>query len=142
MKYLQYFPHLNAILNALSGVFLILGFYFIRQKKIAQHRACMLAAVSISGLFLVCYITYHFFHGSTKFTGTGIIRPVYLTILLTHTVLATVIAPFILVTLRRALKGKFEIHKKMARWVFPVWLYVSVTGVVVYLLLYQLYPSK
>lgn len=148
MEFLQIFPHLNATLNALSGVFLISGFYFIRNKKIATHRLCMLTAVSLSALFLICYITHHairtyyFGLGPTKFTGEGIVRPVYFTILTTHTFLATAITPFILVTLWRALKGKFELHKKLARWVFPIWLYVSVTGVIVYLMLYQLFPAK
>ena len=148
MEFLQIFPHLNATLNALSGFFLILGFYFIRRKQITKHRASMLTAFTLSSIFLVCYIlhhsirTYYFGLGPTRFTGEGFIRPVYFAILTTHTILATVIAPFILVTLYRALKGRFVIHKKIARWVFPVWLYVSITGVIVYLLLYQLFPSK
>lgn len=148
MEFLQIFPHLNATLNALSGVFLVLGFYFIRKKNISSHRLCMLTAVSLSAFFLLCYITHHalrtyyFGLGPTKFTGEGIVRPVYFTILTTHTFLATAITPFILVTLWRALKGKFELHKKLARWVFPIWLYVSVTGVIVYLMLYQLFPAK
>jgi uncharacterized membrane protein YozB (DUF420 family) len=148
MDYLSIFPHLNASLNALSGVFLVFGFYFIQAKKISKHRICMLTASSVSALFLVCYIahhsirTYYFGLGPTKFTGEGIVAPIYKTILLTHTILATVIAPFVIVTLWRALKGKFEIHKKLARWVFPIWLYVSFTGVVVYLMLYQLFPAK
>ncbi len=148
MEFLQIFPHLNATLNALSGCFLILGFYFIRRKQIAKHRASMLTAFGLSGVFLVTYVlhhsirTYYFGLGPTRFTGEGFIRPVYFTILTTHTFLATAIAPFILVTLYRALKGRFVIHKKIARWVFPVWLYVSITGVIVYLLLYQLFPAK
>lgn len=148
MEYLHIFPHLNAALNGLSGVFLVLGFYFIRRKEIAKHRASMLTAFTLSSLFLSCYITHHalrtyfFGLGPTKFTGEGAARIVYFTILFTHTVLATVIAPFILATLWRALKGKFEIHKKLARFVFPVWLYVSVTGVIVYLMLYHLFPAR
>lgn len=148
MDLLQIFPHINAALNALSAFFLILGFYFIRNKQIAKHRAAMLTAFVLSSIFLVGYIlhhsirTYYFGLGPTRFTGEGIIRPVYFTILTTHTILASVIAPFILVTLYRALKGKFVFHKKLARWVFPVWLYVSITGVIVYLLLYQLFPQR
>ena len=148
MEYLQIFPHLNAALNALSGVFLLLGFYFIRRKQIEKHRAAMLTAFILSSLFLICYVTHHalrtyyFGLGPTKFTGEGVVRPIYFTILMTHTILATVIAPFILVTLGRALKGKFEMHKKLARWIFPVWVYVSITGVVVYLMLYQLFAAK
>ncbi len=148
MEYLPIFPHLNAALNGLSGVFLVLGFYFIRRGQINKHRAAMLTAFTLSSLFLACYITHHalrtyfFGLGPTKFTGEGVVRTIYFTILFTHTILATVIAPFILVTLWRALKGRFEIHKKLARFVFPVWLYVSITGVVVYLMLYQLFPAK
>ncbi len=148
MELLKIFPHLNATLNALAGVFLIIGFYFIRTKQIPRHRICMLTASSLSALFLLCYLTHHalrtyfFGLGPTKFTGEGIVRPVYFTILTSHTILAAIIAPFIVVTLWRALKGKFELHKKLARWVFPVWLYVSITGVIVYLMLYQLFPAK
>lgn len=148
MDILQILPHLNATLNGLSGVFLILGFYFIRTKQISKHRASMLTAFTLSSIFLAFYLihhavrTYYFGLGPTKFTGEGIIRPVYFTILTTHTILATVVAPFILVVLWRALKGKFEIHKKLARLVFPIWLYVSITGVIVYLMLYQLFPAK
>ncbi|MGI8787501.1 MAG: DUF420 domain-containing protein [Pyrinomonadaceae bacterium] len=148
MDLLQIFPHLNATLNGLSGVFLLLGFYYIRTKQIHKHRASMLIAFTLSSIFLICYLIYHalrtyyFGLGPTKFTGEGIVRPIYFTILTTHTILAVVIAPFILVTLWRALKGKFEIHRKLAQYVFPVWLYVSVTGVIVYLMLYQFYPAK
>lgn len=148
MEFLKIFPHLNASLNALSGVFLVLGFYFIHTKKISNHRICMLIACSVSALFLLCYITHHSIRtyylglGPTRFTGEGIVAPIYRTILLTHTILATVIAPFVILTLWRALKGKYELHKKLARWVFPIWLYVSVTGVIVYLMLYQLFPAK
>ncbi len=108
----------------------------------------MLSAVTVSALFLISYITYHslrtyyFGLGPTKFTGEGIIRPIYFTILTSHTILAALIAPFIIWTLRRALKGKFDLHKKLARLVYPVWLYVSFTGVVVYFLLYQIYPGR
>jgi putative membrane protein len=144
MENLKFFPHLNAGLNALSGVFLLLGFYFIRQNKVHLHRASMLTAVGTSTLFLASYLSSKIIFGidSVKFAGEGLIRPIYFFILITHTILAAGIVPFILVTLWRALKGRFEIHKKLARWVFPVWLYVSVTGVIVYLLLYQLFPSK
>ena len=148
MEYLQVFPHLNAALNGMSGVFLILGFYFIRNRQIERHRMAMLTAFTFSSLFLISYVAHHALRtyylglGPTKFTGDGFARSVYFTILTTHTVLATVIAPFILATLYRALKGKFEIHKKLARYVFPVWLYVSITGVIVYLMLYQWFPGK
>jgi len=148
MDLLQIFPHLNAILNATSGSFLLIGFYFIRSRQIAKHRASMLTAAGISAIFLVSYLTHHairtyyFGLGPTKFTGTGLIRPVYFTILTSHTILAALVAPFIVLTLWRGVKGQFEKHKKIARLVYPVWLYVSVTGVVVYLILYQLYPGR
>ena len=148
MDLVQIFPHLNATLNALSSVFLLSGFYFIMRRRIAAHRICMLAACSVSALFLLSYIahhairTYYFGLGPTKFTGEGIIRPIYFTILTSHTILAAVIGPFVIMTLRRGLKGWYDSHKKLARLVYPVWLYVSVTGVVVYLLLYQVYPGR
>ncbi len=148
MDLLHIFPHLNAALNALSGVFLLSGFYFIMKRRIAEHRLCMLTASSISALFLVSYVSHHalrtyfFGLGPTKFTGEGLIRPIYFTILTSHTFLAALVAPFVIVTLRRGLKGRYEQHKKIARLVFPVWLYVSVTGVIVYLLLYQFYPAR
>jgi uncharacterized membrane protein YozB (DUF420 family) len=148
MDLLQIFPHLNAALNALSGIFLISGFYFIMRLRVREHHFCMLAASTVSALFLISYVahhalrTYYFGLGATKFTGEGLIRPIYFTILTSHTILAVVVAPFVIITLRRALKGRFDAHKKLARLVFPVWLYVSVTGVVVYLLLYQFYPAR
>ena len=148
MDVLQIFPHVNASLNALSGLFLITGFYFIMRRQIERHRFCMLSASIVSALFLTCYLIYHglrtyyFGLGPTKFTGEGIIRPIYFTILTSHTILAVVITPFILMTLRRGLKGWYESHKKLARLVYPIWLYVSLTGVVVYLLLYQIYPGR
>ena len=135
-------PHLNAILNATSGVLLVLGFYFIRRRKINAHLVCMFAALGVSVLFLTSYLIYHYQHGSTRFKGVGPVRNLYLTILLTHTVLAVVIVPLIAVTLRRALRGDYRRHRTLARWTFPLWLYVSVTGVIVYLMLYQLYPSR
>lgn len=142
------FPHLNASLNGLSAVFLLFGFYFIMRKQIRAHRFCMLSAVSVSALFLLSYLsfhsirTYYFGLGPTKFTGEGIVRPIYYTILTSHTILAVVVTPFVIWTLVRALKGKFDLHKRLARLVYPVWLYVSVTGVIVYLMLYQFYPAR
>lgn len=148
MDLLQIFPHLNAFLNALSGCFLIAGIYFILSAKVRQHRACMVAAGTVSALFLVSYISHHvlrsyyFGLGPTKFTGTGLARPIYFTVLLSHTVLAVIVAPFIVITLRRGLQGQFDAHRRIARLVFPVWLYVSITGVIVYLMLYHLYPAR
>ena len=135
-------PHLNACLNASSGLLLASGYYFIRRGRVTAHLRCMIAAIVVSLVFLASYLVYHFNHGSTRFQGQGLIRPVYFTILLTHTVLAVVIVPLILLTLRRAWRGQFDRHSRVARWTLPLWAYVSVTGVVVYLLLYQLYPSR
>lgn len=148
MELLKIFPHLNASLNALSSVFLIAGFYFIMRKQVHRHRFCMLTASIVSAVFLLMYLTHHairtyyFGLGPTRFTGEGLARPIYFTILTSHTFLAALVAPFVIWTLVRALKGKFELHKKMARLVFPVWLYVAITGVIVYLMLYQIYPAN
>ena len=139
---LRFLPTLNAILNATSGLLVLTGFIFIRRKQINAHRACMVAAVTVSLLFLVSYIVYHYHHGATRFTGTGLARPVYFTILISHTLLAATIVPFVIVTLRRALRGQFLRHMKVARWTFPMWLYVSVTGVIVYFMLYHFYPAQ
>jgi putative membrane protein len=141
-NYVSGLPHLNAILNALSGVLLVVGYMFIRRRKINAHRNCLLAALATSTVFLASYLTYHYFHGSTRFTGTGLVRPIYFAILLTHTILAALIVPFIGVTLYRAARGDYRRHRRIARWTFPMWLYVSVTGVIVYLMLYQIYPSR
>ena len=148
MDLLAVFPHWNALLNATSGVFLLVGFYFIRSGQIARHRAAMITASSISALFLLSYLshhalrTYYFGLGPTRFTGEGLIRPIYFTILTSHTILAAIVAPFVVATLWRGLKGNYDKHRRLARLVFPVWLYVSFTGVVVYLLLYQFYPAR
>ncbi len=131
-------PTLNAVLNSASFILLLSGFYFIRQKRISAHRACMIAAVIVSLLFLTSYLIYHAQVGSVKFTKTGWIRPVYFTILLTHTVLAVAIVPLAAITLFRALKERFDKHRKIARWTLPVWLYVSITGVAIYFMLYQI----
>lgn len=135
-------PAVNASLNATSAVLLCLGYYFIRHKQQTAHKACMLGAFGVSTLFLVCYVIYHLNHGATKFPGQGAVRYVYFFILITHTILATVIVPMILTTLYRALRGQFEKHKRIARWTWPLWVYVSVTGVVVYWMLYHLYPPR
>jgi putative membrane protein len=141
-------PAINASLNGLSAILLMLGFIFIRQKKITAHRNCMISAFCVSVIFLICYLTYHTYlgvvlhKGPTRFLNPAWFRPIYLTILLTHTVLAIVIVPMILITLFRALRERFDKHKKIARWTLPLWMYVSVTGVVVYLLLYQIFPQK
>ena len=134
----QDLPALNASLNALATVFLVTGWVLIRQKKRDAHRACMLAAIAVSTAFLTSYLIYHFNVGSVPFQKQGPIRTVYLTILLTHIVLAVVIVPLIFMSLSRALTSRFDRHRRIARWTLPLWLYVSVTGVIVYLMLYQM----
>jgi uncharacterized membrane protein YozB (DUF420 family) len=141
-------PIVNACLNGLSAVFLGVGFYFIRRKNMLAHRKCMIAAFATSALFLACYLTYHgylayYLHrGPTRFLEPAWFRPIYLTILVTHTALAVVILPLVLMTLTRAVRQRFDLHRKIARWTWPLWMYVSVTGVVIYLLLYQVFPQK
>jgi putative membrane protein len=131
-------PSVNAALNSLSAAFLILGFLFIKSKNIKAHKACMLAAFTSSSLFLISYLVYHYQVGSVPFKGQGAIRTLYFSILLTHTILAATVVPLALITLTRALKQRFAAHRRIARWTFPIWLYVSVTGVVVYWMLYGL----
>jgi uncharacterized membrane protein YozB (DUF420 family) len=131
-------PTLNAALNATSAVLLTLGWILILRRKIDAHRRAMLSAFGCSVVFLVSYLVYHFQVGSVKFQGTGTIRTVYLTILLTHTVLAAAVPVLATITLSRALARRFDKHRKIARWTLPIWLYVSVTGVVVYWMLYQM----
>ncbi len=131
-------PALNATLNFTSFVLLLSGYYFIRQRRIAAHKRCMLGAVGVSLLFLASYLIYHFQVGSVRFTQTGWIRPVYFAILLSHTVLAVAIVPMAAITLIRALKERFDRHRKIARWTFPLWAYVSITGVIIYAMLYHL----
>lgn len=133
-------PALNATLNAASALCLLLGYVAVRSGRIERHRAFMLAAAAASTLFLVCYLAYHARVGSVRFTGRGPVRTVYFAILLTHTVLAAVIVPFVLRTLYLGLRRRDDQHRRIARWTLPMWLYVSVTGVVVYWMLYRLYP--
>ncbi len=140
-------PAVNASLNGLSAIFLTAGFVFIRRKRRTAHRKCMLAAFATSALFLICYVTYHSYlawvmhRGPTRFVQPAQWRPVYLTVLLTHTVLAAAIVPLALITLSRALRQRFDRHRQIARWTWPLWMYVSVTGVVIYLMLYQVFPQ-
>lgn len=140
--YFSVLPHLNAVLNASSFVLLTSGYFFIRRKRVKAHRNCQVAALTASVIFLISYLTYHSHHGVTRFAGQGIARPIYFTILTTHTFLAAVIVPFVIITVRRAKRGDFQRHKRIARVTLPMWLYVSITGVVVYLMLYHLYPSS
>ncbi|HUC75273.1 MAG TPA: DUF420 domain-containing protein [Vicinamibacterales bacterium] len=130
-------PAVNASLNAISGVLLLVAYGFIRARKIEQHRKVMIAAFTASSLFLVCYIVYHAQVGSVRFTRQGFVRPVYFTILITHVTLAAAVLPLAIITLSRGLKARYAQHRRIARWTFPIWLYVSVTGVLVYILLYQ-----
>ena len=138
--YIRYLPHLNAFLNATSAVLLFTGYSFIRARNVIAHRTCQVAALIVSSLFLVSYLVYHYHHGATRFLGTGFVRPVYFTILTTHTILAAVIVPLIVLTFYRAWRGDFVRHRRIARVTLPLWLYVSVTGVIVYLMLYHFYP--
>jgi putative membrane protein len=141
-------PAVNASLNGLSAVFLTAGFVFIRRRNQIAHRNCMIAAFATSILFLACYVVYHGYRywvlhiGPTRFLEPEWFKPIYLSILGTHTIFAVVIVPMILVTLNRARLERFELHKKIARWTWPLWMYVSVTGVVVYWLLYIKYPQR
>lgn len=139
---LQFFPTLNAILNATSAVFLVTGYVFIRRKNIKAHRASMVAALAASILFLTCYLIYHYNVGSTKFIGPDWAKTLYFIVLIPHTILAAAMVPFIIVVVRRAFRKDFAKHRKLARWTFPVWLYVSITGVIVYFMLYHWFPSR
>ena len=135
-------PACNATFNGLAGVFLSFGYYFVKRGKVIAHRNCMISAVCSSALFLTGYLTYHFtVRGVTHFRNPAWFRPIYLTLLATHTLLAVVIVPMVLITLSRALRQRFDKHKRIARWTWPLWMYVSVTGVVIYLLLYQIFPQ-
>ena len=135
-------PAVNAALNSLSAVLLLTGFGFIRAGNQSAHRTSMLAACGCSTLFLISYLIYHFHVGSVPFKGQGLIRPVYFTILISHTILATAVVPLAMITLIRGLQENFVKHRRIARWTFPIWLYVSVTGVIVYWMLYWLVPSS
>jgi putative membrane protein len=131
-------PAVNATLNATAAVLLVWGYILIRRRSVAAHRRVMLTAFATSSVFLGCYLIYHYNVGSVPFPGTGALRTVYLSILATHTVLAAAVPPLAIITLSRGLRGRFDPHRKIARWTLPVWLYVSVTGVVVYWMLYQM----
>ena len=130
-------PAVNATLNATSGVFLLIGYVLIRNRRIEQHRKVMIAAFAASALFLVFYVIYHAQVGSVPFARHGLVRPLYFTILVTHVTLAATVPPLAIITLSRGLKARYSQHRRIARWTFPIWMYVSVTGVLVYVLLYQ-----
>ncbi|MEM1058251.1 MAG: DUF420 domain-containing protein [Verrucomicrobiota bacterium] len=135
-------PAVNAALNGLATVFLLAGFILILLGRKRAHMACMVTALVISAAFLACYLVYHFNHPTTKFTTTGWPKAIYFLILFTHIPLAMINLPMIIVTFFHAIKGNFEKHKRWARWTWPVWMYVSITGVLVYLMLYQWYPPE
>lgn len=133
------FPAINATLNGTAALLLAAGYVFIRRRNVPAHRACMLAALAVSTLFLGCYLYYHFHAGRTAFEGQGWIRPVYFTVLLSHTTLAVTVVPLALITLTQAFRGRLREHVRIARWTLPIWMYVSVTGVLIYWLLYHAY---
>lgn len=134
-------PTVNACLNFTAAVLLLVGHRFMKQGNIDLHRRCMIGVFAVSTLFLISYLTYHYQYGSRPFQGAGWTRPVYFSILFSHTVLAAAIVPLAIVTLRRGLKGMIEKHKAIARWTYPIWLYVSVTGVLIYLMLYHFFAG-
>ncbi len=139
--YISYLPHLNACLNGTSALLLFTGYTFIRTRNVTAHRACQISALVISLLFLASYLTYHYHHGATRFQGTGFVRTFYFTVLTSHTILALVIVPLVILTFYRAFRGEFGKHRRIARITLPLWLYVCITGVIVYLMLYQIYPN-
>jgi uncharacterized membrane protein YozB (DUF420 family) len=139
---LSAFPAINASLNALSGILLLVGYFLIRRRQVEAHRRTMIAACTSSAVFLACYLYYHAHAGVTRFRGVGWVRGLYFSILVSHTVLAVIIVPLILVTLARGLRRRDQAHRRIARITYPLWLYVSVTGVVVYFFLYHWYPSR
>ena len=141
MEFVHDLPHLQAVLNTVTALLLVAGHYFIRRKNRAAHRACMTAALAVSAAFLASYLVYHSRVGYVPFAGQGFIRPVYFTVLGTHVLLAILILPFILVAVAFALKGNLSRHRRIVRWALPVWLYVSVSGVFVYLLNYHVYSG-
>jgi putative membrane protein len=134
-------PAVNAGLNSLSAIFLMAGYVLIRRQRQVAHRNCMIGALVCSTVFLTSYLIYHYNAGRTVFRDPQWFRPIYLTILLTHTVLAVVIVPMVIMTVTRAFRRQFEAHKRISRWTWPVWMYVSVTGVLIYFLLYQIFPQ-
>ena len=135
-------PTVNAFLNGTSAVLLTVGYLFIRRKKVTGHKICMVTAFGVSCLFLVSYLIHHYQVGSIPFSGQGWVRPVYFTLLVSHIILAALIVPLALTALYRGLNAQFDKHVKITRWALPIWLYVSVSGVMVYVILYQLYPPQ
>ncbi|MEX1129078.1 MAG: DUF420 domain-containing protein [Vicinamibacterales bacterium] len=132
-------PAVNATLNGISAVLLMIGYVLVRQRKLEQHRRVMIAAFSTSVLFLICYVIYHANVGSRRFPGQGPVRSVYFFVLITHIVLAALVPPMAIITLSRGLRARYDTHRRIARWTLPIWLYVSVTGVIVYVMLYRMF---
>lgn len=139
---IPYLPHFQAILNTLAAILLVMGYYHIRKQQKDSHRRYMIGALGVSAVFMVSYLTYHAHVGYLPFAGQGSIRPVYFTILVSHVVLAAVIVPLVLITVTLAALGKFELHPRFARWTLPLWFYVSVSGVAVYLLAFHFYARQ
>jgi uncharacterized membrane protein YozB (DUF420 family) len=137
-----FFPALNATLNGTSAVLLVTGRTLITRGRIAAHRVCMIAAVTSSAVFLGCYLYFHWRVGNVRFLGEGWVRPIYFSILISHVTLAIVIVPLAIITLSRGLRARYDRHRAIARWTWPLWMYVSVTGVIVYLMLYQWFPHS
>lgn len=133
----QDLPHVNASLNALATLLIVAGFICIKSRRVVAHKRFMLSAVAVSAAFLACYLVYHFYVPSKKYAGTGLMRPVYFTILISHVILAATVPVFVCITLYYAFRNRFDRHKRIVRWTLPIWLYVSVTGVAVYWMLYQ-----
>lgn len=134
-----YLATADATLNGVAAILLAAGFYFIRRGRVTAHKRCMISAFAVSVVFLVCYLAYHYMVGDVRFSGQGMVRPLYFTILISHIILAVLIPPLAIITLVRALRGRFDAHRRIARYTWPVWIYVSVTGVVVYLMVYLIY---
>ncbi|HKS73314.1 MAG TPA: DUF420 domain-containing protein [Terriglobales bacterium] len=135
------YPVIDATLNGTSAVLLVIGRGLIKSGRMAAHRAVMIAALASSSLFLISYLYYHAHVGSVHFQGHGVWRPIYFTLLTSHTILAAAIVPMVIITLSRALRARYDKHRRIARWTFPLWLYVSITGVVIYFMLYQIFSS-
>lgn len=142
MDLISIIPHLLATLNATSALLVSAGYLFIRNKAVVAHRTCMVSALLVSTVFMVFYLYYHARIGNVPFAGEGLIRPVYFTILASHVILAAVLFPLVLITAGLALRTRFDKHRRLARWTLPIWLYVSVTGVIVYALAFHLYPGE
>jgi len=141
MSLIQALPHLNAVLNAVAATFLAAGFYFIRRGEILRHRKMMITAAVISAIFLVSYLAHRANAPIFEFRGQGVVRPLYYGLLISHVALSVAIVPLVALTLWRALASRFDRHRRIARWTWPAWMYVSISGIFVYLMLYQMYPS-